>query len=266
MRRGTRDRLEAYVLVLPSVVLIAGIALLPIGAAIWLSLHRRILVFHIDQFVGLGNYRFLLRDPRFWTALGNTPYFVFVAVMLELLLGSGSRCCSTHASAGPGLLRASIAGALGDPHRRLGASSGRGSSTPSTGCITRPARARGQLAGTPGYAHARGHPRRRLEDHALRDAAPPGRAAADPRGRLRVRARGRRRLAPAHAHVDHPAAAAPGPRAGAGLPHARRFRVFDSIYVLTAGGPANTTETLSIYAYKTLMRGAISATARPSPW
>ncbi len=32
------------------------------------------------------------------------------------------------------------------------------------------------------------------------------------------------------------------------------FRVFDSIYVLTQGGPANTTETLSIYTYKTLMR------------
>ena len=32
------------------------------------------------------------------------------------------------------------------------------------------------------------------------------------------------------------------------------FRVFDAIYVLTEGGPANTTETVSIYAYKTLMR------------
>jgi multiple sugar transport system permease protein len=32
------------------------------------------------------------------------------------------------------------------------------------------------------------------------------------------------------------------------------LRVFDAVYVLTDGGPANTTETLSIYAYKTLMR------------
>ena len=32
------------------------------------------------------------------------------------------------------------------------------------------------------------------------------------------------------------------------------FRVFDAVYVLTEGGPANTTETLSIYAYKMLMR------------
>ena len=32
------------------------------------------------------------------------------------------------------------------------------------------------------------------------------------------------------------------------------FRIFDLLYVLTGGGPANTTETLSIYAYKVLFR------------
>jgi multiple sugar transport system permease protein len=30
------------------------------------------------------------------------------------------------------------------------------------------------------------------------------------------------------------------------------FRVFDLIYVLTGGGPANSTEVLSSYAYKTM--------------
>jgi multiple sugar transport system permease protein len=30
------------------------------------------------------------------------------------------------------------------------------------------------------------------------------------------------------------------------------FRVFDAVFVLTGGGPADTTETLSIYAYKVL--------------
>jgi multiple sugar transport system permease protein len=32
------------------------------------------------------------------------------------------------------------------------------------------------------------------------------------------------------------------------------FRVFDAVYVLTGGGPGNSTETLSIYAYKTLFQ------------
>jgi multiple sugar transport system permease protein len=32
------------------------------------------------------------------------------------------------------------------------------------------------------------------------------------------------------------------------------LRVFDAVYVLTGGGPANGTETLSIYAYKALFQ------------
>jgi multiple sugar transport system permease protein len=32
------------------------------------------------------------------------------------------------------------------------------------------------------------------------------------------------------------------------------FRVFDAVYVLTGGGPGNSTETLSIYAYKVLFQ------------
>jgi multiple sugar transport system permease protein len=32
------------------------------------------------------------------------------------------------------------------------------------------------------------------------------------------------------------------------------FRIFDLVYVLTGGGPANTTETLSLYAYKLLFQ------------
>ncbi|MGE5672431.1 MAG: carbohydrate ABC transporter permease [Mycobacterium leprae] len=32
------------------------------------------------------------------------------------------------------------------------------------------------------------------------------------------------------------------------------FRVFDVVFIMTSGGPANSTETITVYAYKTLMR------------
>jgi multiple sugar transport system permease protein len=43
------------------------------------------------------------------------------------------------------------------------------------------------------------------------------------------------------------------------------FRVFDLIYVLTGGGPANSTEVLSSYAYKTTFSaGEVSSGAAMS--
>lgn len=42
------------------------------------------------RFVGLDNYLRLLRDPLFWTALGNTAYFVAVGVPLSIAVSLGA--------------------------------------------------------------------------------------------------------------------------------------------------------------------------------
>src|SRR5439155_1562030 len=42
------------------------------------------------RFVGLGNYLRLLGEPRFWTALGNTAYFVFVGGPLSVAVSLGA--------------------------------------------------------------------------------------------------------------------------------------------------------------------------------
>jgi len=68
-------------------LVLAGVAVLPVLAAIWLSLHRSILVFHEERFTGLANFRFLVSDARFWSALRTTAYFTAVAVAVELALG-----------------------------------------------------------------------------------------------------------------------------------------------------------------------------------
>ncbi|MCA9773108.1 MAG: sugar ABC transporter permease, partial [Myxococcales bacterium] len=73
----------------PAGTLLAVVALAPLGAVAWLSLRRRLLVFGIDRFAGLDNYRFLAEDPRFWNALGNTAVFTGVSVAVEFALGLG---------------------------------------------------------------------------------------------------------------------------------------------------------------------------------
>jgi len=77
-----------YVFVSPFVILFAIFMAYPLVQSIWMA-------FHITNgprssvFVGLGNFRFLLEDPDFWTALNNTAVFALFSVFLQLPLSLG---------------------------------------------------------------------------------------------------------------------------------------------------------------------------------
>jgi multiple sugar transport system permease protein len=73
----------------PALAVMGGIADYPLLQVFYLSLHRRLLIFDINRFIGLENYRFLWQDDRFWNALRNTVYFTGVSVLAETLLGLG---------------------------------------------------------------------------------------------------------------------------------------------------------------------------------
>jgi multiple sugar transport system permease protein len=92
----------------PAILIIAGVIIYPLVYVIWLSLHRRLLIFDISRFVGLDNFSFLLRDDRFWNALYNTVYFTAVSVSLELILGLSIAILLNRAFTGRGLMRSII--------------------------------------------------------------------------------------------------------------------------------------------------------------
>lgn len=73
--------------VIPALVMLSALTVYPILYVFYLSLQRRLLVFDISKFVGIENYLFLLTDMRFWNALKNTVYFTVASVSLEFLLG-----------------------------------------------------------------------------------------------------------------------------------------------------------------------------------
>jgi len=73
--------------VMPAVVLLSLVTIYPILSVLYLSLQRRLPIFDVSKFTGLDNYRFLLTDDRFWNALRNTVYFAATSVTLELLFG-----------------------------------------------------------------------------------------------------------------------------------------------------------------------------------
>jgi ABC-type sugar transport system permease subunit len=83
-----QDMLVGFALILPSFLIILGISLQPIISTLYLSLFEVPRGINLQNtFVGLGNYIALLSEPVFWSTIGRTFYFTVVSVSLELILG-----------------------------------------------------------------------------------------------------------------------------------------------------------------------------------
>jgi len=83
-----QDKLFPYTAILPSVVLVIFIGLIPTIYTLILSFQRYELVEPPPSYIGLTNYTMLcLRDARFLHALIFTVLFAIVATFLELVIG-----------------------------------------------------------------------------------------------------------------------------------------------------------------------------------
>lgn len=103
-----REHLSRYALLLPAVLFVTGIALVPVLFTVWLSFRRQLPIFGVSEFVALENYRFLLGDARFWQALAHTAYFVALSVPLEVALGLGFALLLHQKFPGRGAARALV--------------------------------------------------------------------------------------------------------------------------------------------------------------
>ncbi len=78
----------AYYLLLPSLALVAMVAVYPVASGVWLSFQRyNLLRAPIPSFVGLAQYADLWTDSVFWTAAKNTVVWVAVGAGSQFLLG-----------------------------------------------------------------------------------------------------------------------------------------------------------------------------------
>ncbi len=84
-RRG--DRRAGVWLLAPSVAILGAVTLYPAVWVVWLSLQHRIPVFGVARFAGLAHYEFLSGDPGFWNAASVTASFTLASVLLEVGLG-----------------------------------------------------------------------------------------------------------------------------------------------------------------------------------
>jgi multiple sugar transport system permease protein len=252
------DRHLGYLLILPAFFILVSIALLPILAAVWLSLQRRLPIFNIATFVGLENYRFLVVDPRFWNSLANTIYFTTVSVALELILGLAIAMLLNRPFAGRGWMRAILLIPWAIP-TVVSARMWEWLYNVEFGVLNYQLMTSG-LSKEP--INWLGNPFWAIHAAIFMDVW-----KTTPFAAILFMAS----LQTIPRELYH-AARVDGATSWVAfrritLPLLKpvilvvllfrtldAFRVFDAIYVLTGGGPANTTETLSIYAYKTLFQ------------
>ncbi|AXA90655.1 carbohydrate ABC transporter permease [Massilia sp. YMA4] len=81
-----REALPAMLLLAPFLAAFLLFFLVPALQTFWLSLTDSSLT-RTSAFVGLANYVTLVQDPSFWAALGNTFYFSLLTVIPLTLLG-----------------------------------------------------------------------------------------------------------------------------------------------------------------------------------
>jgi ABC-type sugar transport system permease subunit len=83
-----RDARTGWLLVLPSLVVILGVTVWPIISTLLLSFYNAPTgLAQTRTFIGLTNYLTLLQDSTFWDTIGRTLYFTIFSVGLELAVG-----------------------------------------------------------------------------------------------------------------------------------------------------------------------------------
>jgi len=249
--RAERERPWWYLA--PAAALLGVVTAYPLGHVLWLSLEQRsVLDPAPPRFIGLDNYLRLAADERFWNALGNTLYFVVVSVGLELALGLAFALAVQRPFRGRALLYGIILLPWAVP-TAVSARMWEWMYDSEIGVLNYLIGAQVNWLGSPAWALNaailmdvwKSTPFVALLLVAGLQSIPRDlyhAAAVDGASRWTVLSR-----------ITLPLLA-PMILVALIFRTIDAFRVFDSIYVLTGGGPANSTETLSIYAYKTLFQ------------
>jgi multiple sugar transport system permease protein len=108
-RRGLSDTARAYLLNAPAMIVIGLLVAYPIGYSFWLSLHRYNLKLPaLERFVWFQNYISLVTDPVFLSSLRVTVAFVVVVLGMTVILGTALALVLNETFLGRGVLRSLV--------------------------------------------------------------------------------------------------------------------------------------------------------------
>ncbi|MGW7072596.1 carbohydrate ABC transporter permease [Streptomyces sp. NPDC054855] len=104
-RRSTREAWTGLAFAAPAVVVFAVFMFWPLIEVFWISFQNTS-GFGLSEWVGFDNYREIVRDTVFWQALLNTSLYTVLSVPLCLVAGLGAALLLNRPMPGRGLIRA----------------------------------------------------------------------------------------------------------------------------------------------------------------
>jgi multiple sugar transport system permease protein len=106
--RALPSGLWALLLLAPAFVSLASVSFYPILNGLYLSLTNTSLITQDQDFTGFANYAQLWGDAQFWNAWWHTMWFTFASTVLETVIGLGMALILFEAFKGRGLVRAAM--------------------------------------------------------------------------------------------------------------------------------------------------------------
>ncbi|MEZ2218389.1 carbohydrate ABC transporter permease [Rhizobium sp. RCC_161_2] len=106
--RALPSALWPWLLLLPAFLSLASVSFYPIVNGVYLSFTNRSLITQDNDFIGIANYVQLLADPPFWNAWWHTIWFTVASTTLETLIGLAMALILCEAFAGRGVIRAAM--------------------------------------------------------------------------------------------------------------------------------------------------------------
>ena len=100
-----KNALAGWLLLAPSLLLIAGLILYPILYNLWLSFFDKHAFMPVQAFVGLRHYRYFATDPEFWSSFYYGVVYAAVTMAFQLGLGVAAALLLNEAFRGRNLLR-----------------------------------------------------------------------------------------------------------------------------------------------------------------
>ena len=81
-----RNTLKGYAFLSPYIIFFVALWLYPFGHAVWLSFREYENLFEVPQYVGLDNFRTMFQDELFWKGFTNVFRYMAVQIPLTLIL------------------------------------------------------------------------------------------------------------------------------------------------------------------------------------